>query len=109
MYHVLSNKLGLGSVCPLQVLLGRWKGACVAVKVMAASDVADAIRVADFQQEAEMLCALRHANILDFYGACFNAHSVSCQQSRVTAAFCILRMRKGPDQLSAVRADDVCH
>ena len=56
------------------------------MKVMVASDVADAIRVADFQQEAEMLCALRHANILDFYGACFNAHSVRFSKPGLLAA-----------------------
>ena len=30
----------------------------------------------EFRQEADMLQSLRHPNILNFYGACFNCHPV---------------------------------
>ena len=60
----------------VQVLLGRWRGTPVAVKVLKASAQADAPTLADFQTEAEMLCRLRHPNILDFFGACQTANTV---------------------------------
>ena len=48
----------------------------MAVKMLKASVQADAAVAADFQKEAEMLCCLRHPNILDFYGACLSADTV---------------------------------
>ena len=79
----------------MQVLLGRWRGTPVAVKVLKESAQADAATLADFQTEAEMLCRLRHPNILDFYGACQTANTVrlgKCRrsQARVTAAGSLL-------------------
>ena len=61
---------------PMQVLLGRWRGARVAVKILKASVQADAAISAGFEEEAKMLCRLRHPNILDFYGACLTADMV---------------------------------
>ena len=61
-----------------QVLLGRWKGALVAVKVLRESTLrhANAAQLTQFQREAEMLQSLAHPNILSFYGACFSCKPV---------------------------------
>ena len=67
---------------PMQVLLGRWRGAKVAVKILKASVQADAAISADFEEEANMLCRLRHPNILDFYGACLTADTVRVAHCR---------------------------
>ena len=61
---------------PMQVLLGRWRGAKVAVKILRAAVEADAAISANFEEEARMLCRLRHPNILEFYGACLTADAV---------------------------------
>lgn len=66
----------------VQVLLGRWRGAKVAVKILKASVQADAAISADFEEEADMLCRLRHPNILDFYGACLTADTVRVAHCR---------------------------
>ena len=59
----------------LQVMLGRWRGALVAVKVLheigEGGESPNAL--ADFRREADTLRSLRHPNILNFYGACFNS------------------------------------
>ena len=58
-----------------QVVLGRWRGAYVAVKVLHGAleqgGYQDAL--GQFRLEAEMLQGLRHPNILSFYGACFDS------------------------------------
>ena len=66
-------KLG---VILVQVLLGRWRGAKVAVKILKTSVQADAAISANFKSEAKILCRLRHPNIMDFYGACLRADTV---------------------------------
>ena len=60
----------------VQVLLGRWRGAKVAVKILKASVQADAALLASFKEEAKMLCRLSHPNIMEFYGACLTADKV---------------------------------
>ena len=66
----------------VQVLLGRWRGAKVAVKVLKASVQADSAISANFEEEAKMLCRLRHPNILDFYGACLTSDTVRLLNGR---------------------------
>lgn len=59
----------------LQVLLGRWQGALVACKVLHESSALldkSAAALADLRREAQMLQAMHHPNILDFFGACFD-------------------------------------
>ena len=56
-----------------QVLLGRWRGGLVAVKVLHEScmEHADSAALDGLRKEAEMLQSLHHPNIINFYGACF--------------------------------------
>ncbi len=61
-----------------QVLLGRWRGALVAVKVLRETSLhrPNTGALDEFRQEAAILQSLRHPNILMFYGACFNCQPV---------------------------------
>lgn len=61
----------------LQVLLGRWKGALVAVKVLRESVCINTATKERFREEATNLERLRHSNVLDFYGACLDGQQVS--------------------------------
>jgi len=58
------------------VLLGKWRGALVAVKVLREEIVerASAAELHQFKQEAAMLRGLRHPCILSFYGARLDRH-----------------------------------
>ena len=64
-----------------QVLLGRWKGALVALKVLRQECVlhAGAAALADLRREAEMLQAMRHPCILTLYGVCLDCQPVRLQ------------------------------
>ena len=64
--------------CAKQVLLGRWRGCLVAVKMLRESSLSSGRTAVleEFKQEAEMLQRLRHPNILNFYGACIQCHPV---------------------------------
>ncbi|KAK9831310.1 hypothetical protein WJX81_001003 [Elliptochloris bilobata] len=77
-----------------QVLLGRWRGALVAVKVLRESSV-NASALEDFRQEAATLQALRHPNVLNFYGAC-----LECKLMMV-----VVEYMAGGDLGSALDAD----
>ena len=70
-----------------QVLLGRWKGTLVAVKVLReeCTQHASSAALADFRREAELLQSMRHPYILNFLGACFN-----CE--RVRTDWCIMTL-----------------
>ncbi len=59
-----------------QVLLGKWRGSLVAVKVLREEIVerASAAELHQFKQEAAMLQASRHPYILNFYGARLSRH-----------------------------------
>ena len=61
-----------------QVLLGRWRGGLVAVKVLHEScmEHAGCAALDGFRTEAEMLQSLHHPNIINFYGACFEGKQV---------------------------------
>ena len=63
---------------PRQVLLGRWRGALVAVKVLRETSLqrSNTGALDEFRQEAAILQSLRHPNILMFYGACFDCQPV---------------------------------
>ena len=67
------------------MLLGRWRGALVAVKVLKQTSLqrSNTAALIEFQQEADMLQRLRHPNILNFYGACFDCQPV-CASSANT-------------------------
>ena len=60
------------------MLLGRWRGCLVAVKMLRESSLGGGRTAVldEFKQEAEMLQRLRHPNILNFYGACVECHPV---------------------------------
>ena len=58
------------------MLLARWKGARVACKVAREGLHASSAVLADLRQDAEVLQAKRHPNILTFYGACFDRKPV---------------------------------
>ena len=70
------------------MLLGRWKGTLVAVKVLReeCTQHASSAALADFRREAELLQSMRHPYILNFLGACFN-----CE--RVRTDWCIIALR----------------
>ena len=60
------------------MLLGRWKCALVAVKVLReeCTQHASSAALDDFRREAELLQSMRHPYILNFLGACFNCERV---------------------------------
>ena len=62
----------------MQVLLGRWRHALVAVKVLReeCTQHASSAALADFRREAELLQSMRHPYILNFLGACFDGKPV---------------------------------
>ena len=70
-----------------QVVLGRWKCALVAIKVLREECMqhASSAALADFRREAELLQSMRHPFILNFLGACFDCKPVRTQ-------WCILVM-----------------
>ncbi|KAK9831365.1 hypothetical protein WJX81_006002 [Elliptochloris bilobata] len=56
-----------------QILLGRWKCALIAVKVLKESrQRANTSAIAEFRWEAKLLRDMRHPCILNFYGTCSN-------------------------------------
>ena len=61
-----------------QVLLGRWKCALVAVKVLRqeCTQHASSAALDDLRREAEMLQAMRHPCILTLYGVCLDCQPV---------------------------------
>lgn len=65
------------------MLLGRWRGALVAVKVLKQTSLqrSNTAALIEFQQEADMLQRLRHPNILNFYGACFDCQPVCASKA----------------------------
>lgn len=62
----------------MQVLLGRWQYALVAVKVLneECTTHVHSTELANLQREAMMLQELSHPSILQFYGACFTCKPV---------------------------------
>lgn len=58
------------------MLLGRWKGALVAVKVLQESTFIPTAIQERFREEANNLERLRHPNVLDFLGACLDGQQV---------------------------------
>ena len=70
------------AVC-LQVLLGRWQAAPVAVKLLKeeCTEHVGAHELASLRREAKMLQALSHPHILRFYGACFTCRPVRTRKS----------------------------
>ena len=61
------------------MLLASWKGPLVAVKVLNEDSAvlgSSAAALADLRLEAHMLQAMRHPNVLEFYGACFDCKPV---------------------------------
>ena len=79
---LLAPSLSPGGCHAEQVLLGRWRGARVAVKILKASVQADTAISANFKEEAKMLCRLSHPNIVEFYGACLTADTVRLANGR---------------------------
>ena len=67
------------------MLLGRWRGALVAVKVLKQTSLqrSNTAALNDFRQEADMLQRLRHPNILNFYGACFDCQPVCASSANI--------------------------
>ena len=84
-------------------MLGRWRGTPVAVKVLKACVQADATTVAEFQKEAEMLRALRHPNILDFYGACLDGDTVRSVRRKGSQADSACQLQRGLTPILAVQ------
>ena len=74
------------------MLLGRWKGTLVAVKVLReeCTQHANLAALADFRREAELLQSMRHPYILNFLGACFNCERVRTDWCIIALWFCII-------------------
>ena len=68
----------------------------VAIKVLAASVVADAERLARFQREAEVLAALNHSNIAQIYGLEKGASTTALVLELVEGATLADRIAQGP-------------
>ena len=70
------------------MLLGRWRHALVAVKVLReeCTQHASSAALADFRREAELLQCMRHPYILNFLGACFD-----CKPVRHVALMAIIK------------------
>ena len=85
------------------MLLGRWKGTLVAVKVLReeCTQHASSAALADFRREAELLQSMRHPYILNFLGACFN-----CE--RVRTGWCIIA-RRSASSLACIRSSPCLH
>ena len=77
------------------MLLGRWKGAWVAVK-MVREELMDLEYVAtDLRREADLMQCFRHPFILEFYGAIIDKKTVRRHHHQMTD-------RKVPDQLTCM-------
>ena len=60
-----------------QVLLGRWRGSPVAVKLLKEEVVQTSpSALAKFQREAKLLQDLRHPNVIGFFGSCLDVQPV---------------------------------
>ena len=70
------------------MLLGRWRGAPVAVKVLKAEIVqASPSALANFQREAKLLQDLRHPNVIEFFGSCLEVQPVWVPASELLQLF----------------------
>ena len=59
------------------MLLGRWRGAPVAVKLLKEEVVQTSpSALVNFQREAQLLQNLRHPNVIGFYGSCLELQPV---------------------------------
>ena len=59
------------------MLLGRWRGSPVAVKVLKEEVVQTSpSALANFQREAKLLQDLGHPNVVGFFGSCLEAQPV---------------------------------